>query len=52
MVFNKTAPSKDTFTGFLADEWKIARKINTVNYATFGSFNFGNFCARNKVLHM
>ena len=29
VVFNEIAPSKNTFAGFLAEEWKIARKINS-----------------------
>ena len=42
----------DTFTGFLAEEWKFARKINRVNYGQTVSFKIDNFCARHKVLHV
>ena len=48
MVFKEIVPSENTFTGFLAEEWKFATKINTVNYAKLVSFNFGDFCARYK----
>ena len=52
MVFNEIAPLKNAFTGFLAEEWKFARKINRVNYAKLVSFNFGTFCAIHKELHI
>ena len=48
MVFNEIAPSKNTFTGFFADKSKFDR----VNYVKLVSFNFGDSCARHKVLHI
>ena len=50
MAVKEISPSKNTFTGFLAEEWKFARKINRINYAQLVSFNFGNFYARYMVL--
>ena len=52
VVFNKIAPSKITFTNFFTYKWKFVTKINRVTYARLGSFNFGTFCARYKVLHI
>ena len=52
MVIKEIGPSKNIFTGFLAEEWKFTRKINRINYAQLVSFNFGNFCARYMVLHI
>ena len=52
MVLNEIVPSKNTFTGFLAEEWKFSRKMNRINYAKLVSFYFGNICARYKLLHI
>ena len=52
IMVKEIALSKNTFTGFLAEEWKFAKKINRINYAKLVSFNFGNFHARYMVLHI
>ena len=45
-------PLKNTFTGFSADKLKTDRKIDKENYAKLVSFNFGDFWARHKALHI